>query len=242
MKCNKCGEEIEADAKYCGKCGNKLKNKYDYKQFILNYKYLIIGIIVILIGIIFLTINKKDIYNNTNISDDKKTEEVQNENINKEYYDFIDTDYFTFDYTEDELLKIIFFGSTYSQEGYIKSVSTNDSNTTLYTRMAAESGFSGVETISITTDIRNYKVSKFKLSFVSNNNLTEEGANELLNAYLMQGISILLGNRYENMTSESEINKFNEIINDLGDKKDKGLSLAKTKNIRSVELLFSAKK
>lgn len=243
MICNKCGSDLENDAKYCGKCGNKIKNKYDYKQFISKYKNLIIGITVILIGFVSVIINKievENISNNMSIADDKETEE-KNESIKKEYYDFIDTDYFTFDYTEEELLKIIFFGSSYSQEGYLKSVSTKDNNTTLYTRLATDSEYSGVEIISITTDTRNRKISKFNLSFVSNNNLTEESSNKLVKAYISQGVSILIGNRIELMSSDSDIQKYSSIIKDLGNEQSKGLYLAKSEKINSVEVQFSVK-
>lgn len=78
MKCNKCGEEIEADAKYCGKCGNKVKNKYDYKQFLFKYKYLIIGCIVIVVGIMVATaLNNKE---ERNINNQKNTNISTNQN------------------------------------------------------------------------------------------------------------------------------------------------------------------
>lgn len=60
--CKNCGALIEEnEAKYCGKCGNKIKNKYDYKQFIFKYKFLIIGITVILIGFIGVAVYNEEL-------------------------------------------------------------------------------------------------------------------------------------------------------------------------------------
>lgn len=58
MKCNKCGAEIEEGEKFCGKCGNRIKDKYDYKQFIFKYKYLIIGLLLILVFLIGIVGNE----------------------------------------------------------------------------------------------------------------------------------------------------------------------------------------
>ena len=203
-----------------------------------------VGIIVGALLIISLGTVINNISNDLNIPDNKTNTganiSLSPQTSSKEYYDFIDTNYYTFNYTEDELIKIICGGRNYT-DGYRKSASTKDRNTSLYTMMTSQDGFSGIETISITTDTSNYKVKEFSFSFVSNNNLTQDSSMSLLNAYLTQGISVLLGKRNQDMTSQ-ENSKVDNIIQEMLDYKEKGLSYNSSKELKSVTATFTATK
>lgn len=212
------------------------------KKILITVAIIVLAFILVSFGVYMyqsgsnVELNEK--YKGVNEQANQQVNEISSNNEKKEYYEFIDTNYYTFDYTEDELIRIICGGRNYT-DGYTKSASANEKNTSLYTMRTSDGGFSGIETISITTDTRNYKVSKFSFSFVSNNNLTEETSLTLLNAYLTQGISVLLGKRNQDMTSE-ENNQVNEIIQEMLDYKEKGLSYTSSKELKSVTATFTA--
>lgn len=174
--------------------------------------------------------------NTTNTANTNKTTDNEG-TTTKEYYDFIDAENGTFDFTEDELIKRVCKGASYTSVGYRKSASTNDRDTNLYAYMTPQ----GVETISVTTSAQNYKVREFRFSFVSSN-LTQELAQQLIDAYALQGFAIINGGT-SGTVSESEDKVLAEIVHELeqvGNKlKGKGLVYTFEKTTRSITVIFS---
>lgn len=182
--------------------------------------------------------NKSNQQTNINTNTSSQT----NTNI-KNYYDFIDTNYYTFNYTEDELMKILCGGRNYTSAGYKKTTSTKDSNTRLYYLNTNYWGYYGTETISITTDTRNNKVSKLKYCFTSLNELSADVSNRLGFSYHIGGISALsVGKINQDTMTSQEKDKISSISEEILNNKGKGISLTKSENSTNVEITLTATK
>lgn len=218
---------------------------------------IIVGILlVVMVGINIYTSNHSLKNYDTSspgltISDDKSNQQTNintntssqtNTNI-KGYYDFIDTNYYTFNYTEDELMKILCGGTNYTSAGYKKTTSTKDANTSLYYLNTNYWGYYGTETISITVDTRNNKVNKLKYVFTPLNELSTDVSRQLANSYLLGGVSALSVKKinHDLMTNEEE-EKITTILKELVDDKEKGLSFISTFNSKGVEISLTATK
>ena len=255
MYCKNRGNKLEEYEKFCGKCGQKvndeiIKNGFDNKKEPLKIKFthlmIVIGIVIIVAGVaISMNIssndglmqkakNASDNYNNGSIP--QQSTNTKSNQENKEYYDFIDSNYLTFNITEEELMEKILSGSSYSSKGYMKSAHSSEKNTMNYSKVVQ----GGVEIFQITTDPKNYKVKSFKLAFISNNTLTQEEAKQTYNNYSMVGIFALLGIN-ANTTSRDEIDKGLKIVDDMsaGISIKKGLSLTINTEAKQIECLFS---
>ena len=115
---------------------------------------------------------KENISNSTEeiVAENENKNHEQEDNSNgvvsingKQYYDFIDSEYGTFNFTEEEIvnriMKITGTGQNYIEQGYEKTKSTQDNNTNVYSKVAG----SGVNAIYITTTNTNEKVTKIKM-------------------------------------------------------------------------------
>lgn len=202
---------------------------------------IIVGILLVIsLGTMYQSNNKSLLSEMDKLANQQSSQQTNN-TTKKDYYDFIDTNYYTFNYTEDELIKIICDGRNYTG-GYKKSASTKDKNTSLYTAMTSRAGFSGIEIISITTDINNYKVKEFSFSFSSNNNLTQDGSTTLLNTYLGNGFSCLLLRKPDKNTNDEDMNKITEFLEGIDNSEEKGLKYYTTTDLKTVTATFTATK
>jgi hypothetical protein len=239
MYCKNCKNEILEGEKFCGKCGTKIdlnvkketntiKEKTSIK---IKPRYIIIGIIAIIfiISIVIMINNNKSM-----VIKEAGTSSISSTST-KQYYDFIDTKYYTFNFDEKELLNRLFNGQSYSSAGYKKSASTKDNATMLYGIMTSN----GVETISITTSSQNYKVKKFSFSLVATD-FTEEKATNTMSSYLLAGTQCLLDTYLDSSNEEkrNEILSFIEEMSSMNGKK--GLNYTYKQEVRNVEVTFEA--
>ena len=250
MKCSNCGNEIEEGEKFCGKCGKlvntntnvatneNVQSKRSITKTLKAHKVLVC-VFIILVCILVICIYMSYINNlsspsaninyNTSTTNNKSAQK-------KSYYSFIDTDYYTFDFTEEELIRNIMKGNNYYQMGYNKSASTNDSNTMLYSALSSDGG--GVEIISITTEPRNLKVKSFKLSFVSHNTLTKEKVESYLRTFAVIASSSLL-ELPGDYNSEETTQLAEDIIMNNG---EKGVTWTSNYDTRNIEFTLTATK
>ncbi|MBQ3407861.1 MAG: hypothetical protein IJH12_01480 [Clostridia bacterium] len=206
-------------------------------------KKILMKIITILLLIVAITIvasiavkpNKKDVSRISDTSDSSQTTNINE----KKYYDFISTDYYTFNFSERELENIIFDGKNCTYYGFNKSVSTKDSNTSLYSRLTTAQNISGTEILSITTDVSNHKVKSIKYSFVAYNTLSQSEADYILQLALSAALAWCSG--YSTMTTVSDeaMNAIDSLIEDINNREinNKGLNVYTLyPDARTVEL------
>lgn len=214
MFCNKCGNELKENTKFCSKCGNPIINDVkqvineDSKQssLIRNNKIIItISIIVILVislGVIMnITLSDNGLIKSTKTTLDSAEKSNKKETSKKNYYKFIDTQYFTFKFTEEELLSKI-MGGTYSAMGY-KKVESNTANTNRY---KYESPNLSEKILDITTNPLNNKVSSFTMHYINYYDEDEiEERMDYLRDDMIMYIMITQGEKEEKITGEDLI-------------------------------------
>lgn len=119
----------------------------------------------------------------------------------KEYYDFIDPQYGTFNFTEEEFIRrfmyIIGRNSSYQMQGFIREKATTPNQYT-YARMRSDSE---VDTIAIVSNPTNGKVSSIQISMAGKYNTNGE---DLFNITLNMVGGII------NVTDMSDIEKLEE--------------------------------
>lgn len=244
--CKNCGNEILEGEKFCGKCGHKVDEKN-----IKTKQYIIIGIIAVVIIVATLLII---LINNSKEQDDKVNENsnstnstyassnqtnTSTEESSKEYYDFVDTLYGTFNIKEGELVRLL-VGGSYSNKGYKQSLSQNDQYTRLYTKTVVDysTSTSGVESISVTSP-GNREVKEFNISFFSNNPLTNDQMIELSRGYLILGVAALKEIDVYEMT-DTEKAELEQTGKDISEDKYKGLDYTCIRNTQKVQCIFKA--
>lgn len=248
MICKKCGNEIKDGEKFCGKCGikanitqqgNTISGNDEPIKIKFNHLLIFIICIVIFVGIIIVANNKKEqqLESNTNVSSEKS-----NEQENKKYYDFIDTDYYTFNFTEDELIKGICGGKNYTSLGFQKYGSNKDINSNIY----GVADIYGVNSIIITSEPKNFKVKKIQISYISLSNLTQEmlikQANDMLS--LVLGGIIFTRDKIYYATEETN-NEIQEIANQLVNSTNQtyqGLKFSLEKDMKTINIYFEIEK
>ncbi len=209
---------------------NKNVIKIKFNNFLIGI--IICAIIVGFIVVVITTSNGQTETASTNSTNEK------NAVVKKDYYDFIDTEYYTFNFTEQEFINLLMDGKSYTSMGYMKSAATNDSNTMNYTTRLT----GGVQVISITTNPKNYKVQSIKIGFVSNTTLTQEVANQTYGSQLGVILYCMLGPKTNSATKEQNTKEVTDIINEIaeGTASNKGLSFYGVKEARNVECTFTA--
>ena len=200
MKCKKCGNEISNGEKFCGKCGTKVEinnsneNINVNKNKIRNIKpaYVVVGVIVIIFIIsICVTINNNKSSTITS-ADNGSSTTTTNSVQKKEYYDFIDKEYGTFNFTEDEFVKNIMSAignsSSYTAQGFQRNQSTVPNQYNYY-KMAG----GNTNDMNITINPNNNKVSKIKIGIIGKN-LNDNDYEE----YIINIVSNIVCRNYEN--------------------------------------------
>ena len=205
----------------------------------------VVAIIILLIVLINNSKEQEDKANENNNSINTSSINSNNqtntsEEIDKEYYDFIDEAYGTFNVSEYSLLYTM-LGGDYTYKGYKRSTSQNDFTTELFSKAVVDYSTStaGVESISVTISPSNAKVKEFNISFFSNNALTNEQMIELSRGYLILGVAGLKGiNIYEmNDTEKAELEQAGK---DISEDKFKGLDYSCIRNSQKVQCIFKA--
>ena len=248
MDCKKCGNQIKAGAKFCGKCGikanitqqdNTISGNDEPIKIKFNHLLIFIICIVIFVGIIIVANNKKEqqLESNTNVSSEKL-----NEQENKKYYDFIDTDYYTFNFTEDELIKGLFSGDSYYNSGFQKFNVDNDNNSTLYIYNTPYE----ILNFKITNEPKNFKVKKFNISYFSNNNLPQDLANSTANSLFYQGLRAIIFTRnkiyYETDEIKEEIQDITNQLTKSTNGTYQGLKFSLEKDMKTINIYFEIEK
>lgn len=236
MKCPKCGNEILDEENFCGKCGQRVSdeivkndsvNKKEPIKIKFTHLMIVIGIVIIIAGatismnifsndsLIQKVQNASDKYNN-NSSLSQQSTNAKSTQENKEYYDFIDKNFKTFNFTEDELVNRYMQGKSYISQGFERIKGTEE-NTFLYTKVNIQ----GVQFLSITNCTANNKVSKIELGLV----VTGLNQNQL-KQYSYNMFNNLMGNAlYPDKNNSDEIQKYQTILQEVlnGKSMDKGL-------------------
>lgn len=213
MVCKKCGNEIQIDEKFCGKCGTKVDLKVKKKT---NIKpiYSIIGVIVtiiIIISIIFIH-NSQSIINekNINISSNNTTSNKET----KQYYDFIDTTYYTFNFTENEIIDRIMNGKSYTSQGFKKMQATIP-NRNNYVKVQ----YPEVQIVGVTTNPSNNKVTSLSLSLQGY--YTQDKINSMSETILTNMVIWILNVNSEEQATTEGRSLLSDLINNVS--KNKGL-------------------
>lgn len=195
-----------------------------------KYIYAIIAIVIMVAEIIGLVLlHNKDTRNNidTNVNSQVEQEDSQNEDIetqSKEYYDFIDTEYGTFDFTEEEFIsryfKNIGNGKSYIEQGFERMEATIPNQ---YNYAAIKSN--GINNLSIVTNPSNGKVENIKVAILSYNGgqISDEDLASLI-ANVIAGIM----NVTSDDSNNTEVrNKVQQIFNEMtdGSSIEKGVQL-----------------
>lgn len=182
-----------------------------------KYIYAIIAIVIMVAEIIGLVLlHNKDTSNghniDTNVNEQKSNQSEDIVTESKEYYDFIDTEYGTFDFTEEEFVrrfyKNINNGASYEQQGYERTKATvpNQYN-------YAKVNWDGIDTMGITINPSNGKVSNIKIEIYKNigGELTNENAHDVV----MNLVAGIVGFNAR-MPSENEREECLQIIDECG--------------------------
>lgn len=213
MVCKKCGNEIQIDEKFCGKWGTKVDLKVKKKT---NIKpiYSIIGVIVtiiIIISIIFIH-NSQSIINekNINISSNNTTSNKET----KQYYDFIDTTYYTFNFTENEIIDRIMNGKSYTSQGFKKMQATIP-NRNNYVKVQ----YPEVQIVGVTTNPSNNKVTSLSLSLQGY--YTQDKINSMSETILTNMVIWILNVNSEEQATTEGRSLLSDLINNVS--KNKGL-------------------
>lgn len=247
MICKKCGNEIKDGEKFCGQCGVKvniiqqdptISGNVEPIKIKFNHLMIFIICIVIFVGIIIVANNNKEqpLESNTNVSSEKS-----NEQENKKYYDFIDTDYYTFNFTEDELIKGICGGKNYTSLGFQKYGSNTDINSNIY----GVADIYGVNSIIITSEPKNFKVKKIQISYISHSNLTQEILVKQANDMLSLVLGGIIFTRDKSYYATEEINnEIQEIANQLVNSTNQtyqGLKFSLEKDMKTINIYLEIK-
>ena len=242
MFCKNCGNELKNGEDFCNNCGYSNEDKKPKGQRNIKLIYIIIIVIIgsIITGMIISTTtsqnglmqkakNASDTYNN-DVSSQQNTNAKSNQ-ASKEYYDFIDKDYKTFNFTENELVNRYMQGKSYTSQGF-ERIKGTEVNTFLYTKVNIE----GVQFLSITNSSTNNKVSKIELGLVVtglNQNQLEQYSYNMFNN--LMGTAI-----YPDKNNSNEIQKYQAILQEVlnGKSMDKGLkytgNIDKKNNVDSI--------
>lgn len=241
MICKKCGNEIKNGEKFCGNCGKKidivLQDKKSNELIKIKFNHLIIIIIciVIFVGIVIIANNRKE---QPPVSDNNVSSIMPNKTESKKYYDFIDTDYYTFDFSEDELIKGICGGKSYTSLGFQKYASNKDQNSNVY----SIADIYGVNSIIITSEPKNFKVKKIQISYVSHTNLTEETSTQQANDMFALVLGGIIFARDKNYYATDEINnEIQEMANQLVNSTNQtyqGLKFNLEKSMKTIDIYF----
>lgn len=236
--CNECGNVIFEADKFCGKCGKKIMtNKQTNKK---KRKYLIISAVSVLIFavlvVIIVNISENDDHvisdnNSTNNYDVKgsNTIEMPMTTETKTYYDFIDTKYYTFDFTENQIINRIMQGYSYTSQGYERIKGVED-NTYCYTKVTIQD----VQNLSITSNPTNNKVSKINMLVVGNSYTQEQ-----LSSIAYSGINNIICWLIDyDSTDENDVQQAKQLAEELLDNSctEKGLKLNYSQDSISVSI------
>lgn len=149
----------------------------------------------------------------------------EDENSTGKYYSFIDEEYGTFDFTESEFINRFMQGNSYTSQGFDRSVSTQK-NTYNYTKVNTN----GIQTISITNDNRNNKISKINLMFISNT-YTENQISQVANTMFNNLIGYIV---YPNTNNSEEIKYFQNVVQEILTNQSINKGLKYTGNIEKI--------
>lgn len=209
MKCKNCGNEIQNGEKFCGKCGNKLNLKLKKKTICL-----IIGIIItiIIISSIIIIHNSQSIENEKNINISSSSTASNKES--KQYYDFIDTTYYTFNFTENEIINRIMGGKSYTSQGFSKT-QANIPNRNNYIKTQ----YPDVQIIGITTNPSNNKVKS--LSMALHGYYTQDKISSMSETILTNMVVWILNINSEEQATTEGRSLLSDLINNVS--KNKGL-------------------